>query len=79
MVVKITEEKQTINKNNMDTKFLSDHNNIEKHFKILLDNYVQNHLQLPSYETIYVPSDGSCLYHAILQSFHSTYTDCTPP
>ena len=54
----------TISESLSDNQLIRNENN----FKALLDSYLKEQLN-EKYVTADVPSDGSCLYHAVQQSF----------
>ena len=67
----LTEEEQliiTINESLSDIQLKKNENK----FKALLDTYLKEQLN-EKYVTADVPSDGSCLYHAVQQSFKEKY------
>jgi len=67
----LTEEEQliiTINESLSDNQLKKKENK----FKALLDTYLKEQLN-EKYVTADVPSDGSCLYHAVQQSFKEKY------
>jgi len=64
------EEINAIAQNEHDSQVQAQTMNIN--FKKVLDTHLQSQLRL-KYETNFVPSDGSCLYHAILDSFQKKY------
>lgn len=64
------EELQSIENNEYESQIAAQ--KIDENFKILLDSHLTHELNL-DYKTHFVPSDGSCLYHAILESFHEKY------
>jgi len=67
----LTEEEQliiTINESLSDNQLKKKENK----FKALLDTYLKEQLN-EKYVTADVPSDGSCLYHAVQQSFKMKY------
>ena len=58
----------TINESLSDNQLIQN----EKNFKALLDSYLEEQLN-EKYITADVPSDGSCLYHAVQRSFEEKY------
>jgi hypothetical protein len=67
----LTEEEQliiTINESLSDNQLKKKENK----FKALLDTYLKEQLN-EKYVTADVPSDGSCLYHAVQRSFEEKY------
>jgi len=46
---------------------------IEATFMDMLNEYLDTHYEIQNIHSLFVPADGSCLYHAILVSYQSKF------